>query len=100
MPDQKPASVKVNGTVFKFTLADVEAAASRLVPAHHTSLDGEWYALVGSGLHYVRPLVAEASKAPKDVSVKDARLALHSLGVTLFGWAGHEMIEKGLPGHR
>lgn len=51
MPDQKPASVKVNGTVFKFTLADVEAAASRLVPAHHTSIDGEWYALVGSGLH-------------------------------------------------
>ncbi|MEV7616147.1 hypothetical protein [Streptomyces sp. NPDC089799] len=67
------------------TRAQVEAAASRLTPAHgNTALDYSWYALAGTGLHYVGALVKEASNV--DVKVGEARTLLHDLGFQIMAF--------------
>ncbi|MEO3973931.1 hypothetical protein [Streptomyces sp. CAU 1734] len=78
----------------------VEAAASRLVPAHSGAFgpNREWYALVGTGLYYVRDLVSEATgHAPSDV--RTARMALAGLGFPVLCWAWGDLLENGHPMH-
>ncbi|MFJ8016889.1 hypothetical protein [Streptomyces sp. NPDC096339] len=67
------------------TRAAVEAAASRLTPAHQTSpRNPVWFALVGGGVHYVCALVKQATD--QDVKVDEARLLLHDLGFQILAW--------------
>ncbi|MYT27552.1 MULTISPECIES: hypothetical protein [unclassified Streptomyces] len=90
-----------DGTRHAVTRAQVEAAASHLPPAHSAtfSRNREWYALVGTGLHYVVDLLAEAS-GTKPSDVKTARLALDALGFPVVCWAWGDLLTVGHSGHR
>ncbi|UQA91888.1 hypothetical protein [Streptomyces halobius] len=88
------------GTRHTVTRAQVEAAASRLTAAHSAAFSQhrEWYALVGSGLHYVLDLIAEATGI-KPSDVKTARLALDALGFPIVCWAWGDLLKVGHSGH-
>ncbi|MEU8781865.1 hypothetical protein [Streptomyces sp. NPDC048637] len=88
------------GTRHIITRAQVEAAASRLTAAHSAtfSQNREWYALVGTGLHYVLDLIAEATGInPSDV--RTARLALDALGFPIVCWAWGDLLKAGHSSH-
>ncbi|AJC54779.1 hypothetical protein [Streptomyces sp. 769] len=99
----KPDSAEFasGGTRHTVTRAQVEAAASRLPPAHSAtfSKNRAWYALVGTGLHYVTDLVAEAT-GTKPSDVETARLALDALDFPVVCWAWGDLLTTGHPGHR
>ncbi len=85
-------------TLSALTREQVEAAASRRIPLHHTTgLPGSWYVLVGVTLHYVRDLVQDVTGEKPDIV--EARKALHALGFPLFCWASDGMVDKGHPWH-
>ncbi|MFJ9848130.1 hypothetical protein [Streptomyces sp. NPDC101150] len=88
------------GTRHNVTRLQVEAAAARLAPAHSAtfSRNREWYALVGTGLHYVLDLITEATGI-KPSDVKTARLALDALGFPVVCWAWGELLSAGHSGH-
>ncbi|MFI1304715.1 hypothetical protein [Streptomyces sioyaensis] len=96
----EPAEFISGGTRHTITRAQVEAAASRLPPAHSRtfSQNREWYALVGTGLHYVLDLITEAT-GTKPSDVKTARLALDALGFPVVCWAWGDLLTDGHSGH-
>ncbi|MEV7616186.1 hypothetical protein [Streptomyces sp. NPDC089799] len=97
MPDSVP--IPIGSTTHTLHRRDIEAAASRLEPAHSSrALEAKWYALVGGGLHYVRPLIAAVTnETPK---VDDARQALAALGFSVFCLADDDLLNNGIPWHR
>ncbi|MGW1773337.1 hypothetical protein [Streptomyces sp. NPDC002104] len=99
----RPTSVPVTtgGATYDLTREGVEAAASRMLAVHQTAPGGaEWYVLVGSGLHYVSDVFAEATSGPRTRDVKSVRDALDLLGFPLFVRADRDLIDKGIPTHR
>ncbi len=98
----KPDTIEFvsGGARHTITRAQVEAAASRLPPAHSTtfSQNRTWYALVGTGLHYVLDLIAEAT-GTRPSEVKTARLALDTLGFPVVCWAWGDLLTVGHSGH-
>ncbi|RSS53688.1 hypothetical protein EF912_17495 [Streptomyces sp. WAC07061] len=101
-PPESPRSVTVGGAWGRvlLTRGQVETAAARLVPIHQTAPGGgEWYALVGGGLHHVSDLVAEAAGVSRTRDVKAAREALDALGFVLFAKADRQLIDNGIPTH-
>ncbi len=73
----------------------------RLPPAHNATFSQSraWYALVGTGLHYVADLLAEAT-GTQPSGVETARLALDALGFPIVCWAWGDLLTAGHPGHR
>ncbi|MET9516631.1 hypothetical protein [Streptomyces sp. NPDC002994] len=94
------AEFTVDGTLYAITRDDVEAAASRLERADSEAFNQHraWYALVGTGLYYVKELINEAAHSELS-DVKIARLALDSLGFPVLGWAWGDLLHTGHPAH-
>lgn len=90
----------IGGNAHEMTRSQVEAAASRLTPAHGaTALSYSWYALIGGGIFYVGALVKEATGA--ELKVEEARVHLHDLGfqIMAFMWI-RDAVTASHPCHR
>ncbi|SFD80846.1 hypothetical protein [Streptomyces aidingensis] len=90
------AQFNADGRRHTITREQAEAAASRLTPAHSSTFNQhrDWYALVGSGIYYVKDLIAEATGVePSDA--KTARLALAELGFPVLCWAWGSFLRDG-----
>ncbi|MFF0425425.1 hypothetical protein [Streptomyces sp. NPDC004520] len=81
--------------------ARVQAAASRMIPAHSETFSRHhvWFALVGTGLHYVVDLLDEAVGA-RPSTAETARLALTGLGFPVLALGYGDLLTKGHPAHR
>ncbi|WP_053660670.1 hypothetical protein [Streptomyces sp. MMG1121] len=67
-----------------------------MLPAHHTAFNQhrDWYALVGTGLHYGVDLIENATGvAPSDPAT--ARIALDELGFPVRCWAWGAFLQTG-----
>ncbi|MFJ3880791.1 hypothetical protein ACIPW5_25455 [Streptomyces sp. NPDC090077] len=93
-----PVTYAVRGGRQEVTREQVEIAAARSIPAHGTTLGQPvWYALAGSGLHWVVTLLEDAT-GKRPATATTARLALAELGFPVMCWAwNRDFLERGHP---
>ncbi|WP_374772275.1 hypothetical protein OG756_03230 [Streptomyces sp. NBC_01310] len=89
------------GTRHEVTREQVQQAAFRLVSAHSEtfSKNQAWFALVGTGLHYVVDLI-DAATGHRPSSAETARLAMAALGFPVLCLAYGSLLTDGHPAHR
>ncbi|MEU6314806.1 hypothetical protein [Streptomyces sp. NPDC047014] len=83
------------------TRALVQQAAAQLRPAHSEEFDQHraWYVLVGTGLYYVREILAKATGRPAPDAARSRRI-LDELGFPVLALGYGDLLDNGHPAHR